>query len=49
MELVDIKNKLEEAVETENWNIVVEVIEELDLKTHYIPPYENDDSDDNWG
>jgi|TARA_B100000287_G_scaffold24634_1_gene23892 hypothetical protein len=50
MELSDIKNKLEEAVDTENWDIIVEVIEELDLKTHYIPPYETDDSDEEiWG
>ncbi len=48
MELADIKNKLEEAVETENWNIVVEVLEQIEIETNYTSPYD-DGEEEIWG
>ena len=44
MELSEIKEKLEEALETENWDIVLEIIGDIDLEENYTSPY--DDSDD---
>ena len=48
MDLVEIKEKLEEAMEEENWDIVLEVIGELDLKENYISPYDDSD-EETWG
>jgi hypothetical protein len=48
MELVDIKNKLEEAVETENWNLVVEVLEQIEIEANYTSPYD-DSEEEIWG
>ena len=48
MELSEIKEKLEEAMEIENWDIVLEVIGELDLKENYTSPYDDSDEED-WG
>ena len=44
MELSEIKEKLEEAVDTESWDIVIEVIGDIALEENYQSPY--DDSDD---
>ena len=43
MDLVEIKEKLEEALETENWDIVLEVIGDIDLEENYTSPYDNGD------
>ena len=48
MELTEIKEKLEEAMETENWDIVLEVIGDLDLEENYISPYDVR-ADEDWG
>jgi hypothetical protein len=48
MELMDIKNKLEEAVKEENWNTVVEVLEQIEIETNYTSPYD-DSEEDIWG
>ena len=37
MELSEIKEKLEEAVDTESWDIVIEVIGDIDLEENYNP------------
>ena len=49
MNLTEIKEKLEEALESENWDKVVEVIGDIELEEHYTSPYEKDDSDEDWG
>ena len=35
MDLVEIKEKLEEALDEENWDIVLEVIGDIDLEENY--------------
>ena len=45
MELSEIKEKLEEALEMENWDIVLEVIGDIDLEENYTSPYDNGDDD----
>ena len=48
MDLVEIKEKLEEALDEENWDIVLEVMGDIDLEENYTSPY--DDSDvEAWG
>ena len=52
MDLVEIKEKLEEALETENWDIVLEIIGDIDLEENYTSPYddsENEDDGETWG
>ena len=44
MDLVEIKEKLEEALETENWDIVLEIIGDIDLEENYTSPYDNGDA-----
>ena len=41
MELSEIKEKLEEALEMENWDIVLEVIGDIDLEENYTSPYDD--------
>ena len=48
MELSEIKEKLEEAVDTESWDIVIEVIGDIELEANYISPYDGNDEED-WG
>ena len=48
MELSEIKEKLEEALKMENWDIVLEVIGDLDIEENYTSPYDNSDVED-WG
>ena len=48
MELSELKEKLEEAVEVENWDIVIEVINEIEIKEIYKSPYD-DSEEENWG
>ena len=45
MDLVEIKEKLEEALETENWDIVLEIIGDIDLEENYTSPYDNGDAE----
>ncbi len=51
MELIDIKEKLEEALANKDWEKVVEVIGDIELKEHYLPPFGDydDESDEDWG
>ena len=50
MDLVEIKEKLEEAVEMENWDIVLEIIGDIELEEIYKSPYDDSDSDEEtWG
>jgi hypothetical protein len=48
LELSEIKEKLEEALEMENWDIVLEVIGDIDLEENYTSPYDDSDVED-WG
>ena len=48
MELAEIKEKLEEAMETENWDIVLEVIGDIELDEIYKSPYD-DSEEETWG
>ena len=50
MELSEIKEKLEEALEMENWDIVIEVIGDIDIEENYMSPFTNggDDEEENW-
>ena len=48
MDLVEIKEKLEEAVEMENWDIVIEVIGDIELEENYTSPYDDSD-EETWG
>ena len=51
MKLSEIKEKLEEALQDKNWELVVEVIGDIELEEHYLPPFGDydDDSDEDWG
>ena len=49
MDLVEIKEKLEEALDEENWDIVLEVIGDIDLEENYTSPYDNGDEEEDWG
>jgi len=46
LELSEIKEKLEEAMEIENWDIVLEVIGDIELEENYTSPYDNDDDEE---
>ena len=48
MELSEIKEKLEEAMETENWDIVLEVIGDIEIEEIYKSPYD-DSEEETWG
>ena len=48
MELSEIKEKLEEALEMENWDIVIEVIGDIDIEENYTSPYDVH-HDEDWG
>jgi|TARA_Y100000310_G_scaffold239590_1_gene243249 hypothetical protein len=48
LELTEIIEKLEEAVETENWDMVIEVINEIEIKEIYKSPYDDSD-EETWG
>ena len=48
MDLVELKEKLEEALEKEDWDIVMEVIGDIDLEINYTSPYDGNDEED-WG
>ena len=48
MELSEIKEKLEEAMEIENWDIVIEVINEIEIEEIYKSPYDDSEEED-WG
>tara|TARA_B110000196_G_scaffold43140_1_gene33398 strand:+ start:955 stop:1107 length:153 start_codon:yes stop_codon:yes gene_type:complete len=50
MVLSEIKEKLEKALETESWDIVLEVIGDLDLEENYTSPYDDsEDGGETWG
>jgi hypothetical protein len=50
MVLSEIKEKLEKALETESWDIVLEVIGDLDLEENYTSPYDDSEDDgETWG
>lgn len=46
MSIAEIKEKLQEAFNTENWNIISEIIQELELELDYISPF--DDRNTEW-
>ena len=46
MGMAEIKEKLEEALERENWDIVLEVIGDIELEENYTSPYDNDDDEE---
>tara|TARA_B100000678_G_C17865164_1_gene364891 strand:+ start:360 stop:512 length:153 start_codon:yes stop_codon:yes gene_type:complete len=48
--LLELKEKLEEALETENWDIIIELLGDLELEENYMSPFTNggDDVDENW-
>ena len=48
MDLVEIKEKLEEALTKENWDIVIEVIGDIELEENYTSPYDDSD-EETWG
>ena len=50
MELLELKEKLEEALETENWDIILELISDIEIEENYMSPFTNggDDEEENW-
>ena len=49
MELVDIKKKLEESLENKDWEMVIELLSEIELVIDYIPPFDvSNDYEDEW-
>jgi hypothetical protein len=48
LELSEIKEKLEEALEKEDWDIVLEVIGDIELEETYTSPYDDSD-EETWG
>jgi hypothetical protein len=49
LDLVEIKEKLEEALDREDWDIVVEIIGDIELEENYTSPYDNGDEEEDWG
>jgi len=48
LNLVEIKEKLEEALTKENWDIVIEVIGDIEIEETYTSPYDDSD-EETWG
>ena len=48
MKLSEIKEKLEEALQDKNWELVVEVIGDIELEETYTSPYDDSD-EETWG
>ena len=50
MDLLELKEKLEEALETENWDIIIELLGDLELEENYMSPFTNgdDNEEENW-
>ena len=48
MEISEIKEKLEEALQDKNWELVVEVIGDIELEETYTSPYDDSD-EETWG
>ena len=48
MELSEIKEKLEEALTKENWDIIIEVIGDIEIEETYTSPYDDSD-EETWG
>jgi len=46
VEINEIKEKLEEALEAENWDIIIEIIGDLETQEHYVNPYDAYDEDE---
>jgi len=50
LQLAEMKEKLEEALETGNWDIIIELIGEIEVEENYMSPFTNgvDDEEENW-
>ena len=50
MEVAEIKERLQEAVDKESWDIIIEVIGDIELEEDYISPFDEyeKDSDTDW-
>ena len=51
MQLEEIKEKLEEALETSNCDIIIEIIGDIEIEENYMSPFTNggdDDDEENW-
>jgi|TARA_B110000196_G_scaffold214469_1_gene184029 hypothetical protein len=48
LKLSEIKEKLEEALQDKNWELVVEVIGDIELEETYTSPYDDSD-EETWG
>jgi len=51
LQLEEIKEKLEEALETSNWDIIIEIIGDIEIEENYMSPFTNggdDDDEENW-
>jgi|TARA_B100000315_G_scaffold141623_1_gene130655 hypothetical protein len=52
LQLEEIKEKLEEALETSNWDIIMEIISDIEIEENYMSPFTNggddDDDEENW-
>ena len=40
MEVAEIKERLQEAVDKENWDIIIEIIDDIELEEDYISPFD---------
>jgi hypothetical protein len=48
MEVAEIKERLQEAVDKESWDIVIEIIDDIELEEDYISPFDEYEEDSDW-
>jgi len=48
MEVVEIKERLQEAIDKESWDIIIELLADITLEVEYISPFDEYDDDTDW-
>jgi hypothetical protein len=48
MEVVEIKERLQEAVDKESWDIIIELLKDIDMEIDYISPFNEYENETDW-
>ena len=48
MEVVEIKERLQEAVDKESWEIILELLADIEIEADYISPFDEYEDDTDW-
>jgi hypothetical protein len=48
MEVVEIKERLQEAVDKESWDIIIELLGDIEMEIDYISPFNDYEDETDW-